>query len=525
MTDAPSRLPAPMSAPRASSAPAVLPVPAEVPAPEAPPARPSLVGRTLARWTRALRDIAAGARLPFIGDADPNLPDDQAERLRSQIRDCLNARGGEVLARGQAANIASAYLGLSPTGRARFFAILANDFGVERGEVDQAVENYRAAADEPARLVTERALRRALVTPAMRLLTKFNALPDGMRFLVNMRADLLALRSDDPRLRALDDDFRHLLATWCDVGFLTRRRLTWESPASLLEKIIEYEAVHEIRSWSDLRHRLDGDRRCYAFFHPSLPNEPLIFVQVGLVEGLAGQIEPLLDEHRPALEPRRADSAIFYSITSTLDGLRGISFGNFLIKQVVDDLARDLPNLKQFATLSPLPGFLAWLESEPAAAWISRSQRQRLMAALPGADGSLAGTLGATEWVDDAELGEMLKEPLIRAAARYLVERSGAGLPIDPVARFHLGNGARIERLNWLADPSARRLRQSAGIMVNYLYHPAEIEDNHEAYASRRLITLAPEIQDLLKGLPGDLAALVRISRRGSRLGRMMRRA
>jgi malonyl-CoA decarboxylase len=525
MTDAPRPLPVPASSPRGSSAPGNLPVPAEVPAAEAPPARSSLVGRTLVRWSRALRDIAAGARLPFIGDDDPDLPDDQAERLRSQIRDCLNARGGEVLARAQAANIASAYLALSPAGRARFFAILANDFGIERDNVDQAIESYRAAADEPARLATERALRRALVTPGMRLLTKFNALPDGMRFLVNMRADLLALRSDEARLKALDDDFRHLLATWCDVGFLTRRRLTCESSASLLEKIIEYEAVHEIRSWSDLRHRLDGDRRCYAFFHPSLPNEPLIFVQVALVEGLAGQIEPLLDEHRPGLEPKRADSAIFYSITSTLDGLRGISFGNFLIKQVVDDLARDLPNLKQFATLSPMPGFLAWLETEPAAAWVSRAQRQRLMAALPSADGSLAGMLGAPEWIGDSELGDMLQEPLIRAAARYLVERNGAGLPIDPVARFHLGNGARIERLNWLADPSARRLRQSAGIMVNYLYHPAEIEDNHEAYASRRLITVAPEIHDLLRSLPADLAALVRISRRGSRLGRMMGRA
>jgi malonyl-CoA decarboxylase len=356
----------------------------------------------------------------------------------------------------------------------------------------------------------------------MRLLTKFNALPEGMRFLVDMRADLLALQSDDPRLKALDEDFRHLLATWCDVGFLTRQRLTWDSPAALLEKIIEYEAVHEIRSWSDLRHRLDGDRRCYAFFHPSLPKEPLIFLQVALVEGMARRIEPLLDEHGPGLDPERADTAIFYSITNTLAGLRGISFGNFLIKQVVDDLARDLPNLKQFATLSPLPGLLAWLGRQPEDAWLEPEQR-RALAALPG-DSGLAPALGRGDWLEQPELADALEPALVRAAARYLVERDGAGLPLDPVARFHLGNGARIERLNWLADGSSRRLGQSAGIMANYLYHPAEIEHNHEAYASRRLITVAPEINDLLKDAPDEVSALVRVSRRGGRLGRMIGR-
>jgi malonyl-CoA decarboxylase len=356
----------------------------------------------------------------------------------------------------------------------------------------------------------------------MRLLTKFNALPEGMRFLVDMRADLLALQSEDPRLKALDEDFRHLLATWCDVGFLTRQRLTWDSPAALLEKIIEYEAVHEIRSWSDLRHRLDGDRRCYAFFHPSLPREPLIFLQVALVEGLAGRIEPLLDEHGPGLDPERADTAIFYSITNTLYGLRGISFGNFLIKQVVDDLAHDLPNLKQFATLSPIPGLLAWLGRQPEDAWLEPEQR-RALAALPG-DSGLAAALGRGDWFQQPELAEALEPALVRAAARYLVERDDAGLPLDPVARFHLGNGARIERLNWLADGSSRRLKQSAGMMANYLYHPAEIEQNHEAYASRRLITVAPEINDLLKGAPDEISAQVRISRRGGRLGRMIGR-
>jgi malonyl-CoA decarboxylase len=266
-------------------------------------------------------------------------------------------------------------------------------------------------------------LRRALVTPGMRLLTKFNALPEGTRFLIDMRADLLALNSGNPRLKALDSDFRHLLATWFDVGFLTRARLTWNSPASLLEKLITYEAVHEIRSWQDLHHRLDDDRRCYAFFHPSLPQEPLIFLQVALVEGLVGRIAPLLDEDGSRLSPARADTAIFYSITNTLYGLRGISFGNFLIKQVVDDLAHDLPNLRRFATLSPMPGLRAWLEGEPVDRWLGEAERQKLLAAVPQA-GDAAAALADTAWLQDPGLVGVLKEPLTRAAARYLVPAS-----------------------------------------------------------------------------------------------------
>jgi malonyl-CoA decarboxylase len=484
----------------------------------------SLVSRTLGRWSRALRDIAAGARLPFGGGADADLLPEQAEHLRAQMQECLAARGGEVLARAQAASIASVYLGLSGIGRRRFFELLAQDFGVERDAVEDAIERFRAAADEPDKLAAERALRRVLITPGMRLLTKFIALPDGMKLLVDMRADLLAALGDEPRLRALDADFRHLLATWCDVGFLTRQRLTWESPAALLEKLVEYEAVHEIRSWSDLRHRLDGDRRCYAFFHPSLPREPLIFLQVALVEGLAGEIEPLLDERQPGLDPQRADTAIFYSITNTLYGLRGISFGNFLIKQVVDDLAHDLPNLKQFATLSPMPGFLDWLERQPRDAWLDEAARRALGASAAGAHDGLAAALGEAGWLEEEGLAATLEAPLIRAAARYLVERAGGGLPLDPVARFHLGNGARIERLNWLADRAPRRLAQSAGMMVNYLYHPGEIERNHEAFARQGLIVVAPDINDLLKGAPDEIATRVRVSRRGSRLGRMIRR-
>ena len=482
----------------------------------------TLVGRALSRWNRAIRDIAASARLSFLSGVDPELGADQADRLRAEMRACLEARGGEVLARAQAAGIAAVYLGLSPTGRARFFEMLAAEFAVERAEVDRAIARYQEAAGEADKLAAERALRRALVSPGMRLLTKFNALPEGTRFLIDMRAHLLALNSRDPRLQALDADFRHLLATWFDVGFLRRARLTWDSPASLLEKIIAYEAVHEISSWQDLHHRLDGDRRCYAFFHPSLPDEPLIFLQVALVEGLAGRIAPLLDQDAPSVPPGRADTAIFYSITSTLYGLRGISFGNFLIKQVVDDLARDLPNLKQFATLSPMPRLRAWLEDEPPGSWLDDGQQRALLAAVPAADVSAA--LADPGWLQDPAVVALLEEPLVRAAARYLTVRDADGLPIDPVARFHLGNGARIERINWLADRSPRRLAQSAGLMVNYLYDRPEIEQNHEAFARSQLITVAPAIHDLLKSGADNARAEVRVSRRASRLGRMILR-
>jgi malonyl-CoA decarboxylase len=482
----------------------------------------TLVGRALSRWSRAIRDIAASARLPFLSGVDPDLGPDQADRLRAEMRACLEARGGEVLARAQAAGIASVYLGLSAIGRARFFELLAAEFPVERTEVDRAIARYQDAGGGADKLAAERALRRALVSPGMRLLTKFNALPEGTRFLIDMRAHLLALNSQDPHLHALDADFRHLLATWFDVGFLRRARLTWDSPASLLEKIIAYEAVHEIRSWQDLHHRLDGDRRCFAFFHPSLPDEPLIFLQVALVEGLAGRVAPLLDQDVPTVPPARADTAIFYSITNTLYGLRGISFGNFLIKQVVDDLARDLPNLKQFATLSPMPRLRAWLEDAPPGSWLDDRQQRALLAAAPAADPSAA--LADPAWLEDPAVVTLLEEPLVRAAARYLTARGADGLPIDPVARFHLGNGARIERINWLADRSPRRLAQSAGLMVNYLYDRPEIEQNHEAFARSQLITVAPGIYDLLKSSADEATAEVRVSRRASRLGRMILR-
>jgi malonyl-CoA decarboxylase len=489
-------------------------------------ARPTLLDRTFGNLGHALREIAAGAGLGFAERPDPDLAGEGAERLRAQMRACLEAKGGEALARVRAAGLIQAYLSLSATGRLHFFRMLAGDFGLERERIEAATTAYLGAVDEEARQAAEARLKRALVAPRVRLLTQLNALPGAVKLLVDMRAELIRARERDPLLAALDDDFRHLLATWFDVGFLRLERITWDSPASLLEKLIAYEAVHEIRSWSDLRHRLAEDRRCWAFFHPAMPGEPLIFVQVALVRGIASSVQALLDESGPEADPEAADGAVFYSITNTQDGLRGISFGNFLIKQVVDELARELPRLRHFATLSPLPGFRAWLEPRPQlfAELLDEDARKALDAAGRGPAEAPLSVLARPDWHLEPQLAGALARPLCRAAARYLLARDERGRPIDPVARFHLGNGARIERLSAGGDVSRRGLEQAAGVMVSYRYEREEIERNHEAFAGDGTVTVAPEIAELLKGAPPEEILRVRVGRRRGALGRMIGR-
>ena len=324
-------------------------------------------------------------------------------------------------------------------------------------------------------VTAEADLRSALRSGRIRILTQFNAMPQGVKFLVDLRAELLGFLEKDPELAPLDRELEARLTAWFDVGFLELQRITWASPAALLEKLITYEAVHEIRSWADLKNRLDSDRRCYAFFHPRMPTEPLIFVEVALTDHLADNVQHLLDETAPVFNVRRADTANFYSISNTQTGLRGVSFGNFLLKRVIDDLKRDFPRLKTFATLSPMPGLAAWVRKHPQALAESGID-------LPTAE------LSAGAWAADRRQARRLRDPLLALAARYLLEAKGRGenppRPYDPVSRFHLGNGARIERLNYLADHSAKGLAQSFGMMVNYLYEPEEIERNVEAFAA-----------------------------------------
>ncbi|MGH6961129.1 MAG: malonyl-CoA decarboxylase [Dongiaceae bacterium] len=465
----------------------------------------SFFDRTVSNLRNAWRDIAARA-LSSSGAVAlrPDLPDDDVLRLRRQIAECLDNRGGEVTARGRAAEIGRAYLGLSPAGRQRFLQVLARDFGLDRERVHEAIRGYQEA-DEPAMAAdAESGLREALVSPRLRLLKQFTALPDGFKFLVDLRAELLDHLSEDRAMVALDRDLQTLFNAWFDIGLLDLRRITWDSPTSLLEKLIAYEAVHEIRSWDDLKNRLDSDRRCYAFFHPRMPGEPLIFVEVALVGGMADNIQGLLDESAPREDAHNVDAAIFYSISNTQKGLRGISFGDFLIKQVVEDLSQSLPALKTFATLSPVPGFRNWLErklaeGEPKLLTSAEHAKLKAVAPVRAGKGGLRALLERPGWASDPVASEALAVPLRRLCARYLVLEKSNGKPLDTVARFHLANGARLERVNWLADSSAKGLQESAGIMVNYLYRLSDIEANHETYAALGKVAVSPAVKALLK--------------------------
>ncbi len=456
--------------------------------------------RTLTNLRSAWRDIALSARGVLARTPRGDLIGDDIERLHEQMLSCLDARGGEVSARARAADLGRTYLSLDAAGRERFLRLLAGEFDVDRTEIDRCCSALAHADGPVERAAAERELRAALEPPRINLLRQFNALPEGVKFLVDRRAELIELARHDPLLRGLADDLRRLLANWFDIGFLELRCIGWDSPASLLEKLMAYEAVHEIRSWADLKNRLEADRRCFAFFHPRMPDEPLIFVEVALVAGMAGNITALLDEAAPVGDPQAADTAIFYSISNCQRGLGGISFGDFLIKRVVDALAADLPRLKVFATLSPIPGFRAWLgrfaETAPDEVLLA-GERNALDALGERTAGDLPALLDH-DWPSDPQLAAALREPLLRLCARYLVrERAPSGRALDPVAHFHLSNGARIERLNWQGDMSQKGIEQSAGIMVNYQYRLADIEANHEAYRGEGRVVASSAVRNL----------------------------
>jgi len=464
-------------------------------------AQGSFLDRTLVRIVNLWRDLSD----QVTGTVDASLSaDGDIRRLRDQMRACLDARGGEVSARGRAAALGQTFLGLDQRGRARFLRLLAGAFDVDRKQVDAAVKALLECP--PARRAqAEAALRDALEPPRIRLLTQFNALPQGVKFLVDLRAELMDLARKDATLAALDADLRRLLSTWFDIGFLDLRRITWSAPATLLEKLINYEAVHEIRSWEDLKNRLDSDRRCFAFFHPRMPDEPLIFVEVALVNGMADNVTVLLDETQPVVDPaHNANTAIFYSISNAQRGLAGISFGGFLIKRVVDLLAAELPGVKTFATLSPIPGFRQWLDArlDAGEALLLAAETRKLgeVTKLGNGNDALRYALGLPDWHRDTALADALQAPLVRLCARYLVNEKGRGdRARDPVAHFHLTNGARVERINWLADTSERGMGASVGMMVNYLYELDRIEENHERYTGEGGVTASSAVTRLLK--------------------------
>jgi malonyl-CoA decarboxylase len=399
----------------------------------------------------------------------------------------LVSHRGEASGVAIAAEILTRYAGLPAEAKIGFLTSLVERFGPDEARVARAVEAWRA---DPSPLAVSE-LHIAAEPIRQELLRRLNLAPAGTQQLVRLREDVLDFMADEPALKVLDTDLVHLFSSWFNRGFLVVRRIDWSTPANILEKLIQYEAVHEIHGWDDLRRRIEpADRRCYAFFHPQLADEPLIFVEVALTAAVPGAIAPLLASDRKPLGPKDATTAVFYSISNCQKGLSGISFGSFLIKQVVEELKRDLPQLATFVTLSPVPGFAAWLDRE----------RNSDESPLAPSDRQALDGLDQPGWPLDEAAAARVEPVLLAAAARYFLEaRTPSGRPVDPVARFHLGNGARLERLNARGDLSARGLEQAYGLMVNYLYDLDRIEENHEAYAEKRSVAASPAVRALLR--------------------------
>jgi malonyl-CoA decarboxylase len=435
-------------------------------------------------WQRIAATVLPGAGAAGADHATSRL----LGELKPLLEESRAQSGGEISARGRAERFATIYRGAGIAQRAAILDLITHEFAPNRDELETAIVAIQAAANDAELSRAEARLRIALNAPRAKFFTQFNLLPEGVKFLVDLRADLLAALPQAPALEVLKVELDGLLESWFDPGFLELRRITWYSPALVLEKLIAYEAVHPIQSWNDLRNRLDTDRRCYAFFHPRLPNEPLIFVEIALTRGLPGSVQVLLDQGAPVQDPQAADTAIFYSISNTQKGLRGVSFGNLLLKRVIEDLRHDLPRLGVFATLSPLPGFRKWLDHALA-------ENRELLPAVDA--GKIAAELARPDWPADARVSEALREPMEKLAARYLLEEKSGSQPLDPVAHFHLNNGAVVSRIYWAADTSAHGMEQSYGMMVSYRYEPSDVEKNHERFqhdghiaAARRVLRL-----------------------------------
>src|ERR1700754_2225472 len=434
-------------------------------------------------FTDLLATISERGR-SLLRRGDPEDGEGDASDLAALCEALLSGRG-EATGTAMAREVLDGYHELDEAGRRTFFEALARDFGPDKTKLAEAIKAWQDLpgdgrgsdlhfASEPRR---------------QELIRRLNRAPGGTADLVAMRSDLLTHMNGRKDLAALDRDVVHLLGSWFNRGFLVLRRIDWSTPANILEQIIRYEAVHEIRDWDDLRRRIDPvDRRCYAFFHPALADAPLIFVEVALTETIPGAIAPLLAEERQPVAIERARTAVFYSISNTQRGLGGISFGSFLIKQVVEELSRELPKLDTFITLSPVPNFMQWL-------------KEGKEVPVTDDDRKLFENLDKPDWFENAELTAQLRAVLEPLAAHYFLKaRTAKGRLIDSVARFHIGNGARLERINWLGDLSPKGLRESAGVMVNYLYRLDDIEKNHEAYANEGEVVASSAVKRLLKG-------------------------
>ncbi|MFL5001601.1 MAG: malonyl-CoA decarboxylase [Xanthobacteraceae bacterium] len=434
--------------------------------------------QTITERGRALID-RAGARRESSAARSQNLV---------ELCDELLSRRGEASGVALARDILTRYDQLTTGPRIAFFEALATRFGPDHERLTGAIEQWRREPTEE----TIAELHDAAESRRQELFRRINLAPGGTAGLVDMREQLLEAMTHRDDLAAVDADFVHLFSSWFNRGFLVLRRIDWATPAIILEKIIRYEAVHRIRGWDDLRRRIDPpDRRCYAFFHPALVDDPLIFVEVALTRDIPTGIAPILTSQREAIQPDRATTAVFYSISNCQRGLTGVTFGHFLIKQVAEEISREIPNISTFVTLSPVPGF---------ADWLARERAREVSTVLSDDDRAALAHLDTQGWWQMPNTRDAVREPLVRAAAWYFLHgRSKNGTPLDPVARFHLGNGARLEQINWLADTSAKALSQSHGLMVNYLYDLKNIEKNHEAYAETRTIVTSNTVKRLAR--------------------------
>ncbi|NUX01461.1 Malonyl-CoA decarboxylase [Wolbachia endosymbiont of Madathamugadia hiepei] len=434
----------------------------------------------------------ADAVRSWVGNIGPDLSSSRdIDSLVLKMNECLNPKGGEVSARKNTVSLGNLYLSLSEKGKIKFLQTLAEKFSLNKAEIDERIKEYRENQNPELNYKFEQDLVKVLESPRSKILKQFISLPEGLKFIVDMRSDVLKLRNQYKELNRLESELKSILLSWVDVDLLDLRQITWDSPASLLEKLIKYEAVHKISSWGDLKNRLDSDRLCFAFFHYKIPNEPLIFVEVALMDGIADSIQHLLDESVPSSDPSSASTAIFYSISNTQAGLSGISLGNFLIKRVVEKLSQEFKSIKIYATFSPIPGFTKWLKE-------SLSRDITLLSKL-NIKQSSAEILESIEQLKTNV--ECEKQYLLKLCAHYLLKvKNSNGVAYDPVAHFHLSNGASIKQLNWMADVSENGISQSAGMMVNYLYELSKIDNNHESYMVNKVVSHSKQVSSMLKG-------------------------
>ena len=379
--------------------------------------------------------------------------------------DSVMSTSGEVSSLVFAEHLLNLIEDLDDNGLKKFLKDLLKNYDIDTKVLLKDVKNYSSNKNtenfERIRISSEPGW--------IELFRRLNSSSNGTYRLVKLRERIRSLNDED--LKTFDLRLLKLFKYWFNPSFLVLEKIDWETPANILEKIIEYEAVHEINSWDDLRARLAPiDRQCFAFFHPLIPNDPLIFVEVALTTGIPKSIQKIINLDRQEIEIEDANTAIFYSISNCHNGLLGISFGNFLIKKVAKNLKRELPDLNQFLTLSPIPGLMKWMEEYAPITF---------------------------ERCTDKNCSD---EELMKKTIKYLTESDrDDGLPNDPVGRFHIGNGASLERINLNADLSEKGLSQSYGIMANYLYDLDVVEENHELFFKNKIVQTSNEIKTLKK--------------------------